>query len=179
MAFGGLSPETVKERVDKYPPPEKCKFLDTTTINEEVWDLLPRRSRTVDLAFQKIQELLVQGLSSLSILGDQLVKDLQTGKLANARQVLDQVMDSIALVANANYKLNMKRRELIKPDLNPPHNTRLCKEGIKPSTKLFGDELSKHLKDMTKAKKAGRQMQRSSDTRTSSHNYLKAGRQKF
>ena len=180
MASGGLSPETVKERVDKYPPPENCKFLCTTTINEEVWDLLPRRSRTVDLAFQKVQELLVQGLSSLSILGDQLVKDLQTGKPTNVRQVLDQVMDSIALVANAkcNYKLNMKRRELIKPDLNPPF-TRLCKEDIKPSTKLFGDELSKHLKDMADAKKAGQQMQRTSDTRTSSHNYLKAGRQKF
>ena len=66
-------------------------------------------------------------------------------------------MDSIALVANANYKLNMKRRELIKPDLNPRY-TRLCKEDIKLSTKLFGDELSKHLKDMTKAKKAGRQI---------------------
>ena len=87
-------------------------------------------------------------------------------------------MDSIALVANANYKLTMKRRELIKPDLNPPY-TRLCKEDIKPSTKLFGDELPKHLKDMAEAKKAGRQMQRNSDTRTSSHNYLKAGRWKF
>ena len=76
-----------------------------------------------------------------------------------------------------NYKLNMKRRELIKPDLDPPY-TRLCKEDIKPSTKLFGDELSKHLKDMTEANKAGRQMQRYSDTRTSSHNYLRAGRQK-
>ena len=178
MASGGLSPETVKERIDKYPPPENCKFLCTTTINEEVWELLARRSRTVDFAFQKIQELLVQGLSSLSILGDHLVKDLQTGKPTNVCQVLDQVMKSIALVANANYKLNMKRRELIKPDLSPPY-TRLCKEDIKPSTKLFGDELSKHLKDMTEAKKVGRQMQRNSDTRTSSHNYLKAGRQKF
>lgn len=80
MASGGLSPETVKERVDKYPTPENCKFLCTTTINEEVWDLLPRRSRTIDLAFQKVQQLLVQGLSSLSILGNQLVK---TFKLAN------------------------------------------------------------------------------------------------
>ena len=36
MASGGLSPEMVKERVDKYPPPENCKFLCTTTINKEV-----------------------------------------------------------------------------------------------------------------------------------------------
>ena len=31
------------------------------------------------------------------------MKDLQTGKPTNVHQVLDQVMDSIALVVNANY----------------------------------------------------------------------------
>lgn len=178
MVTGGLSPNTIKERVEKYPPPENCKFLSTTTVNEEIWDLLPRRSRTVDLAFQRVQEPLVQGLSALSILGDQLVKDLHAGKTLNTRQILDHVMDSIALLANANFKLNMARRELIKPELNPPY-TRLCKDEIKPSTKLFGDDLSKHLEDMAEAKKVGRQMQKTSETRTASQGYFKAGRQKF
>ena len=36
MATGGLSPEMVKERVNKYPPPEHYKFPCTTTIKEEV-----------------------------------------------------------------------------------------------------------------------------------------------
>ena len=53
----------------------------------------------------------------------------------------------------------MKRREIIKPDLNPPY-TRLCKEEIKPTTKLFGDDLSKHLKEMSEVKRAGQQMQK-------------------
>ena len=53
----------------------------------------------------------------------------------------------------------MKRREIIKPDLNPPY-TRLCMEEIKPSTKLFGDDLSKHLKEMSEVKRAGQQMQK-------------------
>ena len=178
MATGGLSPETMKERVEKYHHPENCKFLLPTTVNEEIWDLLPQRSRTVDLAFQRVQEPLVQSLSALSILGDQLVKDVHAGTTPNTCKILDHVMDSIALLANANFKLNMKRRELIKPDLNPPY-TRLCKDEIKPSTKLFGDDLSKHLKEMAEAKKAGRQMQKTSDTRTSSYGFTKAGRQKF
>ena len=37
MATGGLSPETVKERIEKYHPPENGKFLSLTTINEEIW----------------------------------------------------------------------------------------------------------------------------------------------
>ena len=107
-----------------------------------------------------------------------MVKDLHAGKTLNTRQILDHVMDSFALLANANFKLNMARRELIKPELNPPC-TRLCKDEIKPSTKLFGDDLSKHLKDMAEAKKVGRQMQKTSETRKASQGYFKVGRQKF
>ena len=80
-------------------------------------------------------------------------------------------MDAIAILGNANWRLNMKRREIIKPELNPPY-TRLCKEEIKPSQKLFGDDLSKHLKEMTQAKRSGQQMQKSSQ---SSKSYKKKG----
>ena len=48
------------------------------------------------------------------------MKDLHAGTTPNTRKILDHVMDSIAVLANANFKLNMKRQELIKPDLNPP-----------------------------------------------------------
>ena len=60
-------------------------------------------------------------------------------------------MDSVAMLGNTNWKLNMKQRELIKPELNPPY-TRLCKEDITLSTKLFGDDLTKHLKDVRSQK---------------------------
>ena len=159
MLIGGLSAETVKERVEKYPPPENCKFLAVTMVNEEIWDLLPRKSRAVDLAFQRVQEPLLQGISALTNLAGKLVKDVTDGKTPNTRDVLNHVMDSVAMLRNTNWKLNMKRRELIKPELNPPY-TRLCKEDIAVSTKLFGDDLSKHLKDMSEAKKAGQQMQK-------------------
>ena len=159
MLIGGLSAETVKERVEKHPPPENCKFLAVTMVNEEIWELLPRKSRAVDLAFQRVQEPLLQGISALTKLAGKLVKDINDGKTPDTRHVLDHVMDSVAMLGNTNWKLNMKRRELIKPELNSPY-TRLCKEDITLSTKLFGDDLSKHLKDMSEAKKAGQQMQK-------------------
>lgn len=43
----------------------------------------------------------------------------------------------------------MKRRELIKPDLESPF-TRLCKPEIAPTTKRFGDDLSKQRTDRGK-----------------------------
>ena len=87
------------------------------------------------------------------------MKDINDGKTPDTRHVLDHVMDSVAMLGNTIWKLNMKRRELIKHELNPPY-TRLCKEDITLSTKLFGDDLAKHLKDMSEAKKAGQQMQK-------------------
>ena len=87
------------------------------------------------------------------------MKDINDGKTLDTWHVLDHVMDSVAMLGNTNWKLNMKQRELIKPELNPP-NTRLCKKDITLSIKLFGDDLAKHLKDMSEAKKAGQQMQK-------------------
>ena len=122
---------------------------------------MSRKNKSIDLAFKKVQEPLIEGLSALAILSDCLVKDVKSSKTTNTREVLNQVMDAIAILGNANWRLNMKRREIIKPELNPPY-TRLCKEEIKPSQKLYGDDLPKHLKEMTDAKHAGQQVQKSS-----------------
>ena len=53
----------------------------------------------------------------------------------------------------------MKRRELIKPDLESPF-TRLCKPEIAPTTKRFGDDLSKQLKELTEVSRVGKQLQK-------------------
>ena len=99
----------------------------------------------MDLAFQKVQEFLLPGLSALCTLSVKLVSSIQSGDTPNTRETLTVIMDSIALLCNTHHKLNMKRRELIKPELNPPY-TRLCNEEIKTTSKLFGDDLSKHLR---------------------------------
>ena len=131
---------------------------------------MPRKTRCVDLAFQRTQEALIQGLSALTNLAGNRVSAIQQGKTPETRQILDKVMDSIAILSHTNWKLNMKRRELIKPDLNPTY-TRLCKEEIKPSAKLFGEDLPKHLKDMAEARKVGQQMQKLSTSRSPTQNH--------
>lgn len=51
MFIGGLLVEMVKERVEKYLLLENCKFLVVIMVNEEIWDLLFRKSWVVDLVF--------------------------------------------------------------------------------------------------------------------------------
>ena len=71
---GKLSLVVAKERGGKPFPQENCKHVCTSVINEEIWDLLHRRSRSVDLAFQHVQETLTQGISSIALLADKLAK---------------------------------------------------------------------------------------------------------
>ena len=156
---GKLSPEVAKERGAKYLPPDNCKLVCTSLVNEEIWDALPRRSKSVDIGFQRVQETLTQGISSLPLLADKLAKDVQNKQTPNMTDIMHHVMDSLVLVTHANWSLNMKRRELIKPDLNRPFS-RLCKPEIAPTTKLFGDDLQKHLKEMTDVSRVGKQLQK-------------------
>ena len=67
---GKLSTDTAKEHGEKYLPPENCGRLCPVTVNEEIWDRLPRRARSVDLAFQRVQEALNPGLFSLAMLAN-------------------------------------------------------------------------------------------------------------
>ena len=120
MLVGGLSTETVKERAEKHSPPENCKYLSVTTVNEEIWDLLSRKNSLSGFSFPASSRTLVTGIVSLEKFGGKLVKDITDGRTPDTRQVLDHVMDSVALLSNTNWKLNMRRRELIKPDLNSP-----------------------------------------------------------
>ena len=110
---GKLSADMAKELFEKYFRPENCRHVGTVTVIEEIWDLLSRRAKTVDLAFQRVQDTLTQGLSSLALLADKLAKDAQTNTMIRAKDVLQHVMDSLVLISQANWSLNMKRRELI------------------------------------------------------------------
>ena len=95
---------------------------NVTSVNE----------RVVDLEFQKVQEFVLPGLSALC----PFVSAIKSGNMINTRDTLTVIIDGIASLCNANHNLNMKRWELIKPELNPPY-TWQCKEDIKPSISCF------------------------------------------
>ena len=113
-----------------------------------------------------------QGRAALTNLVRRLVTSISNGDTPNTRDVLNHVIDSEALLENADWKLNMKKRELIKPNPNPPF-TRLCPEEIKITLKLFGHDLSKHMKNMSEATKVSKQMQKhSQDNRARADDFV-------
>ena len=73
-------------------------------------------------------------------------------------EILHHVIYSLVLVSQASSSLDKKRRKQIKPDIASPYS-RLCKPDHAPTTKLFGNDLLKQLKDMTDVTRVGKQLQ--------------------
>ena len=99
-----LLDKNLSEMMEKYSTPSNCKNLMVPKVNSPIWDSLQPRTRSIDLKLQKVQKSLIKGTTAFS-----------TG-LSDPK---DNEPDSLTCLANANFELNMLRRELIKPELNP------------------------------------------------------------
>ncbi len=133
-----ITDTVLTETMDRYGRPANCKVLFTPKVNAQIWDNVTPKTRSIDLKMQKVQKSLIKGITALC---------------AGLDNISAQQQDTLALLANANFELNMLRRELIKPELNPKFN-HLCKPTVKVTENLFGDNLPQQMKDIQEEQKA-------------------------
>ena len=69
--------------------------------------------------------------------------------------IAQMVADITAIVGKVSYDLSLKRRELIKSSLKPEFRS-LCSANNEPTELLLGDDLTKHVKDLTMTNKLKR-----------------------
>lgn len=136
-----LPKEKLSGLQEKYLRPANCPTLVAPKINKQVWQQLHQESRNADSSFQKAQSLLISGLNAI----------IQLCNKAEGEQKAT-LTHSVVLLLASNRELNMKRRELIRPDLNKQYAA-LCNPSTAVSTFLFGDDLNKEVEDLTKSNK--------------------------
>ena len=136
-----LTKEKLAEVQNKYLRPENCTNLVAPKINKQIWQQLRQETRNNDSAFQKAQSLLLSGLYAV----------LQLCNSANGDQRNVLTPTAVQLLS-ANRELNLKRRDLIRPDLNKQYAP-LCNPSTAVSTFLFGDDLNKEVEELTKSQK--------------------------
>ena len=99
----------------RYLGPKNCEMLAETRVNLAIWNNLSERARTSDVKFQKVQNSLIKGSTAVA----QVVNDLiSKPDMPSKGQIVNQLMDGVLLMANANIKLNLRRREALKPELH-------------------------------------------------------------
>ena len=126
---------------ETYLHPDNCRYLISPKINKQIWQQLRQETRNSDSAFQKAQGILMTGLYAILQIGRN-DKGIPMGHLIHA----------VVLLMSANRELNLKRRDLLRPDFNKEY-VALCNPSTPMSTFLFGDDLNKEVEELTKLNK--------------------------
>jgi len=126
---------------DKYLKPANCINLVAPKINKQMWQQLHQETKNADSSFQKAQSLMMSGIYAL----------LQQCNKAEGEQK-SVLTHSIVLLLCANREFNLKRRDLIRPDLNKQYAA-LCNPSTPITNFLFGDDLNKEVEELTKSNK--------------------------
>ena len=106
--------------------------------------------RKCDVKLVTLQKSLVKVLTTALNTFTEIRKDkfeIQT--------ITQMVADITAIVGKVVYDLSLKRCELIKSSLKPQFRS-LCSANNEPTELLFGDDLTKHVKDLTMTNKLER-----------------------
>ena len=110
-----LTKEKRSEVQGKYLRTENCTNLVAPKINKQIWQQLHQETRKTDSGFQEAQSLLTSGLYAVL-----QVCDSSSGNNKNA------LTYAPILLLSANRDINLKRRDLIRPDLNKQYVWLLC-----------------------------------------------------
>ncbi|CAB3991522.1 Hypothetical predicted protein [Paramuricea clavata] len=138
-----LTKEKLSEVQSQYIRPENCPNLAAPNykVNKQIWQQMRKETRNTDSALQKTQGLLISGLCAV----------LEVCNVSDGDKK-SKLPHAAVLLLTANREFNMKRRDLIRPDLNKQYGA-LCNPSTAISTYLFGDQLNKEVEKLTKSNK--------------------------
>lgn len=142
-----LAETKLKGLLVKYDMPANLEMLQTTQINEVIWNGLRNNTRASDVKLQKMQVCNIKAITALTTLMDDI---LSTREKMGTQATLIKITDALALLGSANMELNHFRRELIRPDLRLEYRN-LCNRSNPVTTMLMGDDVSQKLRDIAEA----------------------------
>ena len=159
--------DKLKEKLGLITRPANCNSLVTTKVDELIWQRLRPQTRSFGSRAQVAQTCVVKSVTILAKMLDKALNlkeklpDLTTS--GDNTDVLQKEIDgfvsdgmaAIETMSFANYEINARRRECIKPDLNDDYMS-LFSASVPINQFLFGGDTSKRLEDIEKTNKVVR-----------------------
>ena len=113
--------------------PKNCEGLSQVITNPILWGNLSEATKNNDKKLQSCQKALVRASSILSRMFNNLVLLKGSKEKIEPLELLKMVNDSLSLLGDLNFNLNMFRRQLMKPDLKDSYKK------LNPVTRLYAD----------------------------------------
>ncbi|XP_062612901.1 uncharacterized protein LOC134274650 [Saccostrea cucullata] len=139
----GLNEDYFNELLKSIKRPENCTALIKTRVNQAMWSILNPETRNCDSKFQIIQSAVIKASVNLTKLANKL-NEIDS-------EVIDHLItlatDALALLGHTNKLINVKRKELHRPDLGREYY-HLSSPSLPFSEFLYGDDVAKSVKEI-------------------------------
>lgn len=157
LAWGIFKQEKWDQVANDTLPPENIDSLEVTKVNKEVWSKISHSTKSFDLTFQKLQDLILKSFCITSTVANELYLARSGSKedlVGAVNSAVRKCADTAMLLGKLNYDLLACRREMIIPELNSSYRQLTFVQGDHPKL-LFGDDLPKAIKDISETNKVG------------------------
>ena len=151
--------QKINDLCDKLLRPKNCEGLIVPKVNQEIWARLQRFTRNRDLAMQKIQLYLAKAMIPMLRMMQEMREVIKTNKTSrpvtvHPSQWLTMASESFRVMALGFVKITNQRKDMIKPDLSDNYK-QLCSDQNQVTSLLFGDDLSKKIKEIEDSERVG------------------------
>ena len=136
-----------KEISEKYQAPKNCESLFAPWVNTEIWGKLSTNAKRNDIKFSAMQDCLLRVTSALSVSIDGLLSSREKKTIPVYKDIITQLIDSVALLGHINREISFKRRDFLQPSLSHEFK-QVCSRTLKPGKLLFGDDLTQTLQQV-------------------------------
>lgn len=134
--------------------PANCKTIVPPRINAEIWSFLKRHIKTIDLLMQNDQRLLGTAIVPVIKMAEMLSKTV-----VNVASLRDLVMKAMTILCSLFFEFSFSRKVILKPHLEPKYQI-LCNRSEEIGQNLFGDDVSKRIKEINETQKLQGSMKR-------------------
>ena len=149
-----LSEEKLKPKIELYPTPSNVPLLNPPKVNNVIWEKLSANSRSRDINIKRSQVRGTRGMVALAKLTEMLLTAKKSNGQLDLQAGIKLALDAFALIANSNYEVSLRRRESMKREMNPRY-AQLAYSSTPVTTELFGDDITKAIKDINETAKVG------------------------
>lgn len=141
-----LSKENQSKLNSELKIPRNCKFLNVPKMNREIWERMRTQSRMQDLNLQQIHQIMAQGLTTLTLIANEVSNSRSNIEPKVGKKILKLCMNGSNLMGEGFQKLITKRRAQVKPLMNSDFSG-ICSSSVPASGGLlFGENLAETLK---------------------------------
>ena len=172
-----LNHDKIKEKQAAYLRPENCGNLVVPRCNDEIWKRLNHFQRRKDMKLANTQRAITASATAIIQMTEALLQCVKNKGDLNMPTLISKATDALALMGHASHELSFRRREQMAVVLKKEY-AGLISPSISVTDSLFGDDLSKTMRDLKQTSYISREAGRRNDWSKNGKRFIHKDRKK-